>query len=115
MDKIDTLYRGNMKANEFVTKFKLLAREAGIPGTTPPTSPEDIADTLLRDKFQKQMNLKLWQKLMEDASPPTTFAEWCNRVITRDDQWRTAIRRQPNFQAFRGAGRGKSPIVNNVH
>jgi hypothetical protein len=114
MDKLDSLQQGSMKANEFVTKFKLLAREAGILGATPPTSADDIADTLLRDRFQKQMNTRLWQKLMEDASPPTTFAEWCDRAIARDDQWHTAIRRQPNFQAFRGAGRGRGPPINNV-
>jgi hypothetical protein len=40
MDKLDSLQQGNMKANEFVTKFKLLTREAGILGATPPTSAE---------------------------------------------------------------------------
>jgi hypothetical protein len=54
------------------------------------------------------MNLELWRKLMQEPTPPTTFTQWCDRAIERDDQWRTSMRRTPNFRAFRNQGKGRA-------
>jgi hypothetical protein len=96
MDRLNTLKQGSMPANEFVTKFKLVAREAGLLGTTPGTA-NDPTDMLLRSKFQSAMNQALWLKIGTEQSPPTTLEEWCTQAITRDDQWRTAQRRTLNL------------------
>jgi hypothetical protein len=95
MDQLDMLKQGSMPANEFVTKFKLIARQAGLLGTTPGTA-TDPADMLLRAKFQSAMNQPLWLKISTEQTPPTTLEEWCTQAITRDDQWRTAQRRTLN-------------------
>jgi hypothetical protein len=86
MDWLDVLKQGSLPANEFVTKFKLLAREAKLLGTTPGTV-DDPANMLLRSKFQSAMNQALWLKIGTEQNLPTTLEEWCTQAITRDDQW----------------------------
>jgi hypothetical protein len=112
MDQLDSLKQGNLPANEFVTKFKLLARQAGLLGTTPGTA-SDPADMLLRSKFQGAMNQPLWLKISTEQAPPTTLEEWCTQAIVRDDQWRTAQRRTLNVRGFRAFGKGRPTTSTN--
>jgi hypothetical protein len=112
MDQLDTLKQGSMPANEFVTKFKLIARQAGLLGTTAGTA-NDPADMLLRAKFQSAMNQPLWLKISTEQTPPTTLEEWCTQAITRDDQWRTAQRRTLNVRGLRNFGKGKPTTSTN--
>jgi hypothetical protein len=98
LNELDRLQQGSMPANEFITKFKLLAREAKLLGTTPGTT-DQPADVLLQEKFQQAMNQGLWMHINTEETPPNTLEGWCERAIVRDDQWRTS-QRSLNIRGF---------------
>ncbi|KAJ2921315.1 hypothetical protein H1R20_g15779, partial [Candolleomyces eurysporus] len=109
--ELDSLKQGNMPANEFVTKFKRLAREANQLSKATATNQEaDPADIALRAKFQKKLHPRLWKTILDEprAQQPKTFEEWCKRVIEREGDWRNMIR------ATGGNVLRRQPRINNL-
>jgi hypothetical protein len=96
MDKLYRIRQGNSPAEEFVTQFRLLARQAGLV-INPNATATDTSDKLLREIFQRAINRGLFDRISIEPTQPTNLEEWIQTVLKRDLLWRTLQSRKELF------------------
>jgi hypothetical protein len=96
MDRLMNLKQGDSPAEEFVTKFRMLARQAGLT-INPNATPTDSSDRQLRELFQRAINTSLYNRISLEPTQPTNLEEWFQIVIKRDLLWRTLKSRRDIF------------------
>jgi hypothetical protein len=97
MDQLMRLRQGNSPAEEFVTKFRMLARQAGLT-IDPAATAEDSSDRQLRELFQRAINQSLFDRIALEPEQPTNLEGWFQIVIKRDLLWRTHKSRREIFR-----------------
>jgi hypothetical protein len=88
MDQLMKLRQGNSPAKEFVTKFRMLARQARLT-IDPSATTADSSDRQLRELFQRAINQSLFDRIALEPTQPANLEEWFQIVIKRDLLWRT--------------------------
>jgi hypothetical protein len=83
MDQLMRLKQGSSPAEEFVTKFRMLARQAGLT-IDPAATAQDSSDKQLRELFQRAINQSLFDRISLEPNQPTNLEEWFQTVIKRD-------------------------------
>jgi hypothetical protein len=96
MDQLMRLKQGSSPAEEFVTKFRMLARQAGLT-INPAATAADSSDKQLRELFQRAINQSLFDRIALEPEQPTNLEGWFQIVIKRDLLWRTHKSRREIF------------------
>jgi hypothetical protein len=96
MDQLMRLKQGSSPAEEFVTKFRMLARQAGLT-INPAANATDSSDMQLSQLFQRAINQSLFDRISLEAEQPGNLEGWFQTVIKRDLLWRTHKSRQEIF------------------
>jgi hypothetical protein len=79
MHKLRALKQESRSAEELITEFNLLCRQAGIGAT---------GDTSLINFFQPALNKPLLEKILDSETIPTTIQGWKEKVIQLDNNYR---------------------------
>jgi len=80
------LEQGGKTMEEFVQKFKRVARESGYEGRP------------LVEEFKRGMNGGIQRKLMEAENPPTSIENWYRRVTALDRNWRESRKEEERLR-----------------
>ena len=76
IEQLRTIKQGGKTCNEYVQKFKKVARGSGYEGRP------------LIEKFKRGLNGSIRRKLVEAEELPTTIGEWQERVVRLDKNQR---------------------------
>jgi hypothetical protein len=96
MDQLMRLKQGSSPAEEFVTKFRMLARQARLT-IDPAATATDSSDKQLRELFQRAINQSLFDRISLEPDQPANLEGWFQTVIKRDLLWRTHKSRREIF------------------
>jgi hypothetical protein len=107
LDRLYRLYQGTSRAEEFVNRFKLYAREAGLT-INPAATENDPSDIQLVQQFQRALNPSLRERILLETDQPKNLSQWCQRALDRDELFHTMRRQQALFTP-RGISRQSTP------
>ena len=87
------LEQGGRMMEEFVQKFKQVARGSGYERR------------LLVEEFKRRMNREIRRKLIEIENPPISIEQWYQRATALDRNWRESRRKEERLKK-KETGRG---------